>query len=214
VLQRVADRAGDHPSAARDGIGDHLRKFSFPPQPRRFITMLSLPGCCFNSDSVNRLSQAKFSRMWSLPSRSASTDGVLDADGEGYHGADVAKDETVRRVVDLAEVLVRDGQAPGVFAGLRKGRRECLGRNVLELVLRPIGITLISSENRSLLSGNAYLSAGTLPTLPPSFALASERRERLALPLPVEVGTFVCRRQAWLRETSPFNPLADRRCLK
>ena len=42
-------------------------KFSFQAQPRRFIMMLSLPVCCFNSDSVNRLSQAKFSRTCGSP---------------------------------------------------------------------------------------------------------------------------------------------------
>ena len=39
-------------------------KFSFQPQPRRFMAMLSLSGCCFSKVSVNRLSQAEFSRTW------------------------------------------------------------------------------------------------------------------------------------------------------
>ena len=37
-------------------------KSSLQPQLRRFMAMLSRPGCCFSSDNVNRLSQAKFSR--------------------------------------------------------------------------------------------------------------------------------------------------------
>lgn len=39
------------------------KKSSLQPQPRRFMAMLSLPGCCFSSDRVNRFSQAKFSRI-------------------------------------------------------------------------------------------------------------------------------------------------------
>ena len=38
-------------------------KSSLQPQLRRFMAILSRPGCCFNSERVSRLSHAKFSRM-------------------------------------------------------------------------------------------------------------------------------------------------------
>src|SRR5690242_13099842 len=39
-----------------------IKNLSDHPQARRFLAMLPLPGCCFNSDNVSRFSHAKFSR--------------------------------------------------------------------------------------------------------------------------------------------------------
>ena len=48
-------------------------KLKSQPQPRRFMATLSLRGCCFSSDKVNRFNQAKFSRMRASRMRDSSS---------------------------------------------------------------------------------------------------------------------------------------------
>src|SRR6185312_4114145 len=54
-----------------------IRKSSLQPQARRFMAMLSLRGCCLSSDRVNRLSQAKFSRMCGSRRRDSSSRKIM-----------------------------------------------------------------------------------------------------------------------------------------
>ena len=59
------DMIADSPQGQRSlnccSSKDFHMKSSLHPQLRRFMAMLSRPGCCFSSDKVKRFSHAKFS---------------------------------------------------------------------------------------------------------------------------------------------------------
>ena len=64
---------GPAPHEGVDPVSTCNRKFSSQPQLRRFIAMLSRPGCCFRSERVRRFSQAKFSRKFFSRIRDSSS---------------------------------------------------------------------------------------------------------------------------------------------